>query len=222
MNTATPAPNVMPIDREEWYKQLNLSNFINSYYQYRDVQQCASPKRILIVGPGQGLDAQILAWRGYEITTLDIDDTFNPDTIGSVHDLSMFEDGQFDVVIASHVLEHIAVPYLDAALRELARVAHWAIIYLPVAGRHSQIRIVPGFKGVDLTAIFDFFNLLEKPDGITPKYCGGQHFWEVGYRGFRVKQLINRFEKRFQVINHYRNKDWNPSYNFVLRSKKYL
>ena len=222
MNTATPAPNVMPIDREEWYKQLNLSNFINSYYQYRDIQQCGNAKRILIVGPGQGLDAQILAWRGYKIATLDIDDTFKPDTIGSVHDLSMFEDAQFDVVIASHVLEHIAVPYLEAALKELARVADWAIIYLPVAGRHSQIRIAPGFKGVDLTAIFDLFSLLEKPDGITPKYCGGQHFWEVGYRGFRVKDLINRFNKHFQVVNHYRNKDWNPSYNFVLRSQQYL
>jgi hypothetical protein len=221
MDNYTPQPTVMPIDRDKWYKQLNLSNFINSYYQYRDVQQCGNPERILIVGPGQGLDAQILRWRGYDITTLDIDDTFNPDVIGSVHDLSMFDDKQFDIVIASHVLEHIAVPYLDTALNELARVGRWTIIYLPVAGRHSQIRLIPGLKGLDLTAILDFFNILEKPDGVTPKYCGGQHFWEVGYRGFRVKELISRFEKSFRVMNHYRNKDWNPSYNFVLQSNRY-
>lgn len=222
MSTAIPKPNVMPIDRDEWYRQLNLSNFINSYYQYCDVKQCGNARRILIIGPGQGLDTQILRWRGYDVTTLDIDDTFKPDVIGSIHDLTMFNDTQFDIVIASHVLEHIAVSYLDAALEELARVACWTIIYLPVAGRHSQFRLIPGFRGIDLTTILDFFNFLEKPDGVTAKYCGGQHFWEVGYRGFRVKDLINRFEGSFKVINHYRNKDWNPSYNFVLRSSRWL
>ena len=220
MNNNIPEPSVMPIDRDEWYKQLNLSNFINSYYQYRDVQQCGNAKNILIVGPGQGLDAQILTWRGYKVTTFDIDDTFYPDHIGSVHDLSRFNDLCFDVVIASHVLEHIAVPYLDISLKELSRVARYSIIYLPIAGRHFQLRISPGFKGIDLSFLYDFYNYFEKPNGVTAKYCQGQHFWEIGMQGFTVKDLVKRFNNNFTVINNYRNKDWNSSYNFVLKSKK--
>jgi hypothetical protein len=154
------------------------------------------------------------------VTTLDIDETFKPDVIGSVHDMNMFEDRQFDAVIASHVLEHLAVAYLDGSLCELSRVAAYALIYLPVAGRHVQARVQPGFKGIDLSVVVDVFNYLHRPNGIDARYCGGQHFWEVGMRGFRVKDLKRRMSSEFEVVDVYRNRDWNPSLNFVLRSKR--
>lgn len=213
-----PEPTVMPIDRQKWAGQLNLSNFINTYYQYRDLQECPGARKVLIIGPGQGVDTQILKWRGYDITTFDIDTTFNPDVTGSVHDLSMFCHSQFDVVIASHVLEHLAVPYLDRSIAELARVARWALVYLPVAGRHFQTRFSPGFKGIDCSLLLDLFNWFERPDGVIPKYCGGQHYWEIGMRGFRVSDMERRFCQYFRVVNSYRNRDWNPSYNFILES----
>jgi hypothetical protein len=212
----------MPVDREEWFRLLNLSNFVNSYYQYRDLQECIDIKNVLIVGPGQGFDTQVLRWRGYRVTTFDIDDTFRPDVIGSVHDLSMFESDSFDAVIVSHVIEHLAEPYLDDALSEIARVGRYSLIYLPVAGRHCQLRFLPGVKGIDLSFIIDLFNWFSKPDGVTPHYCGGQHFWEVGMRGFRVHDFMRRFNQNFEVIRHYRNRDWNPSYNFILKAKKRL
>lgn len=215
-----PAPAVMPVDREHWFRQLDLSNFVNAYYQFRDLSQIDGCRRVLIVGPGQGLQTEVLKWRGYEVTTLDIDETFKPDVIGSVHDMNMFRDRQFDAVIASHVLEHLAVAYLDRSLRELSRVAAYALIYLPVAGRHVQARLQPGFKGIDLSVVFDLFNYLHRPNGVEAKYCGGQHFWEVGMRGFRVRDLKRRMSTQFDVVDVYRNRDWNPSLNFVLRSKR--
>ncbi|MES4787373.1 MAG: hypothetical protein C4294_17970, partial [Nitrospiraceae bacterium] len=99
-----PTPAVMPVDRVEWARQLHLSNFINTYYQYRDLKRCENCHKVLIVGPGQGLDTLVLKWRGYDVTTLDIDETFNPDYLGSVHDMHMFADAQFDAAIVSHVL----------------------------------------------------------------------------------------------------------------------
>jgi SAM-dependent methyltransferase len=215
-----PPPSVMPVDRAAWKRELNRSNFVNSYYQYRDVGLCPGARTILIVGPGQGLETQIFKWRGYAVTTFDIDETFEPDHIGSVHEMPMFESGSFDVVIASHVLEHLALPYLDTALQEIARVGRHAIIYLPVAGRHAQLRCAPGFKDQDWSLIFDFFNYFERPDGVTNRYCQGQHFWEIGRRGFRVRDVRTRLTRFFEVIAAYRNPDWTPSYNFVLRSRQ--
>ena len=220
MDIDVPPPAVMPVDRGEWAAQLNLSNFINTYYQYRDIQSLQDIKEILIVGPGQGLDTAVLKWRGYKVTTFDIDNTFNPDVIGSVHDLSCFAAKSFDAVIASHVLEHLALPYLDQCLAELSRVGRYCLVYLPVAGRHFQFRCKMDLKGIDLSLILDLFNYLHKPDGVIPRYCSKQHFWEVGRRGFRVADLLRRFEKRFSVIAHYRNSDWNPSYNFVMKSRQ--
>jgi hypothetical protein len=210
----------MPVDRERWLRQLDLSNFVNAYYQYRDVQRFENCRRILIVGPGQGLQTEVLKWRGYQVTTLDIDETFKPDVVGSVHEMTMFGGLQFDVAIASHVLEHLAVPYLDTALGELARVGRHALVYLPVAGRHFQARLQPGFKGIDLSVLIDLFNYLHRPSGVEARYCQRQHYWEVGMRGFRVRDLKARMSPFFEVLDVYRNRDWNPSLNFVLRSRR--
>ncbi len=218
MSNDIPLPSVMPVDRAQWGRQLHLCNFTNAYYQYRDLQLCGDAKKILVIGPGQGLDTHIFKWRGYVVTTFDIDETFKPDVIGSAHDLSMFGDGSFDVVIASHVLEHLPVPYLDQCLSEFARIARYSIIYLPVAGRHFQWRLQMDIKGIDWSIIFDLFNYFHKPDGVTARYCQGQHYWEMGMMGFTARVLRERFAKHFKVIGSYRNKDWLPSYNWILES----
>jgi Methyltransferase domain len=209
----------MPVDREAWSKSLELSNFINCYCQYRDLQSLSGCRDVLLVGPGAGLETQVLRWRGYRLTTLDIDPVFGPDIIGSVHEMSMFADGQFDVVIASHVLEHLAAPFLDRALAEIARVGRFALVYLPRAGLHLQARFFPRSDGRELSFILDVFNYLHRPDGVTPRYRSGQHFWEVGMPGYRVRDLRKRFERHFEVLRAYRNIHWNPSHNFILRSR---
>jgi hypothetical protein len=213
-------PGVMPVDREAWRKRLYLSNFVNTSYQLRDIESCEGVRTILEIGPGQGLGAPVFRSRGYSVTTLDIDSTFGPDVIGSCHHMPMFRDLEFDVVIASHVIEHFPVPYLDAALSEIARVGRVALIYVPITGRCVHVRFSPGFLGIDLSLIVDLMRFWEKPDGINPRYCQGQHYWEMGMRGFRKADLIRRFSAAFEVMNVYRNRDWTGSQNFVLRSHR--
>ncbi|WP_116812549.1 methyltransferase domain-containing protein [Steroidobacter cummioxidans] len=216
---ATPA--VMPVDREAWFDAVNLSMFVNTYYQLRDVRHwVGAGKTILIIGPGQGLDAAVFRWKQYEVTTFDIDSTFDPDVIGSCHDMPMFRDKHFDIVIVSHVLEHLPIAYLNGALAEIARVGHFALAYLPVAGRHPRVTLDMGFKSIELTAVADLFNPLRKPDPGRPLFCSGQHYWEIGYRGFSKRAVRERLAHHFEVLTEYRNKHWTPSYNFVLRSRR--
>jgi len=134
--------------------------------------------------------------------------------------MSAFANSQFDAVIASHVLEHLAESYLDPSLDELARVARYALIYVPVAGRHAQFRFAPGFRGIDASLIVDLFPWWKRPDGLTPLWSEGQHFWELGLRGFRRRDLRKRFERLFDILAEYRNRDWTPSHNYILRSKR--
>lgn len=48
----------------------------------------------------------------------------------------------------------------------------------------------------------------------------GQHFWEIGLPGFRARDLTWRFERWFEVLACYRNRDWLPRQNFVLKSRR--
>lgn len=216
---AHPRPEKMPVDMDVWSKQLHASNFANAYAQYRDVMLLGDVSRILIIGPGQGLDRLIFAWRGFEVVTLDIDDRLSPDVVGSAHDLSMFADKSFDVVIASHVLEHMPPAYLDKAIAELARVAHHALVYLPLAGRIMRVRVMPGIRGWDWTFAIHLFNPFDRPDPDRPRFCVGQHYWEVGRPGYSRRQVAARLGRAFQVRSMYRNPDWLVSINFVLTAR---
>ena len=218
--SVVPDPAVMPVEIEQWRRQLDLSAFVNAFYQYRDLQRFEGCREVLVVGPGQGLVPDVLRARGYVVTTLDIDSRLAPDHVGSVHDLSLFPDSRFDAVIASHVLEHLAVPYLDPSLAEIARVGRGALIYLPVAGSHVNLRVAPGLANIDISLVLDVFNYFGKPDGLTPRFMAAQHFWEVGRRGFGVASVKRRIAKHFDIVDAYRNRDWVPSYNFVLRSRR--
>jgi Methyltransferase domain len=212
-------PTAAPDKIKAWRQQLHRSNFVNAARQWEDLRSLGDAASVLIVGPGQGLDTLIFRWRGYKVTTFDNTPILEPDVVGSVHDLSMFGDLQFDVVIASHVIEHVPVPYLDATISELSRVARHAIIYLPVRGRHLQLRLQPGFRDLDLSFVLDLFNFFRKPDGVTPLQNNRGHFWELGMRGFRLGDVVRRLETHFEVVRHYRNADWIQSHNFVLRSR---
>lgn len=57
---------------------------------------------------------------------------------------------------------------------------------------------------------------VHRPDGVTARYWQRQRFWEVGFRGFRVRDLKRRFSHSFRIIDAYRNAEWLPSDNFVL------
>lgn len=86
-----------------------------------------------------------------------------------------------------------------------------------IIGRHAQVRVQLGFKDWDV--IFDLFNHFERCDGLTARFMSTQHFWEVGRRGFRVRTLARRLHPLFDILDRYRNRDWLPRYNFVLRSR---
>ncbi|MDQ8757222.1 class I SAM-dependent methyltransferase [Sphingosinicella sp. LHD-64] len=209
----------MSLDIAQWSQQLHISNFANAYAEFRDVASLGNVSRILVIGPGQGLDCAVFRWRGYQVTTLDIDDRLNPDFIGSAHDLSMFEDKSFDVVIASHVLEHLPPAYLDRAIAELARVAHHALVYLPVGGRIMRFRVMPGLLGWDWTIAMHLCNPFYRPDPGKPRFCEGEHYWEIGRPGYSRRKVAARFEPHFRIRSMYWNPDWIMSFNFVLSAR---
>ena len=139
-------PKPMPVSGQEYAGNFSFTNFVNLYYQVRDAL-CYSPRSVLIVGVGVGLEPSLLRSRfGMEVTTFDIDPVFGVDQVGSVHDMAMFSDGKFDLCIASHVLEHLPFEYFEIALQEIARVSSHALVYLPYGVRFFEFKFAFGLN----------------------------------------------------------------------------
>jgi hypothetical protein len=213
-----PRPHPMPVDAAEYARALSPSGFLNAYYQLRDVLSYR-PRRVLVVGVGVGLEPLVLREKfGVEVTTLDVDARFGPDVVGSVHDMAAFADRQFDVVVASHVLEHLPFAYFDQSVDELARVARHAVVYLPFAGRHLELKLTYAQRVREWAARLRL-PPLARITGNEPCLQEGHHYWEVGYRGFSPGALARRFERRFTIDRRYHNRDWAYSINFLMTAK---
>lgn len=76
---------------------------------------------MLIIGVGTGIEKAILSHLGIAVTTLDSDPELHPSVVGSAHDLSMFSEGESEVIIASHVLEHFMFSQVKRCLEQVAR-----------------------------------------------------------------------------------------------------
>src|SRR3546814_5404444 len=98
------------------------------------VQTCALPIF--------GLFKRAAGLYGVPVETLDIDPELKPDHVASVTELP-FADGEFDVVCAFQMLEHVPYDVSLAAFAEMSRVANRAVIIsLPNAWKHWRLTFV--------------------------------------------------------------------------------
>lgn len=155
---------------------------------------------ILEIGVGKGfLKHCFQLFPQISHTTIDIAEDLHPDYVGSVTNMP-FEDDQFDVVVCGQVLEHLPFTEFLPALQEIHRVTkHKAIISLPDARRRFGIGV----------CLFRFgwykkeFNFTRRKLGY--KQFDGEHYWEIGYKGNRTKDVISKIHKAgFIVDNQYR------------------
>lgn len=81
----------------------------------------AEPRRVLHAGCGRReIDRDIFP--DWAETRLDIDPECDPDMVGSMANLDLIGDGEFDAVYTCHSLEHLNTHDAAAALREFRRI----------------------------------------------------------------------------------------------------
>jgi hypothetical protein len=166
----------------------------SSYWQQIHMVSRASPRSVLIVGSGDLIVLNAIKGFCKYVKTVDIDKNLRPDFVGSVEDLSSFAGDGYDVVMCCQVLEHLPYEKFERCIRELKAVGKRVIISLPY--RHWRIldlRIkVPRFSRMILTFLI--------PQFFKTYRFNGQHYWEVGTKGYSRKRIESDLKKVFDHV----------------------
>lgn len=204
--------------RKEHYG-LVQGSFINAYNQASDIfglikrHNIIRPK-ILIIGIGDNLLSIILKNKfNCVVKTMDIDPELESDIVCSIENLQGAVSEKFDIIVCTHVLEHLPFEYFNDSLRQIGLVSEYSLVYLPIAkfGLSFGFGIYPLFFKKITLALTWFFK---------KHNFDGQHYWEIGVRGYPLSKIKKDINKYFNIEIEYNPVNWLYSYNFILRSKK--
>lgn len=199
-------------------KMLRENIFLALYTQINAVVS-TNPKSVLEIGIGNGNLSEMLKRFGYEVTTCDFDKTLKPDFVADIRKLP-FKDNQFDAVIANEILEHLPFGDVPKALEELRRVSKKNII-LSVPNSCISFGILFKFK-IPFFAGFKNISFHFPYDWINPKLWkfNGEHYWEMGRKGYSKKKIFKLFKKYFIIKKHFTELIQPEHYFFILEKPK--
>lgn len=192
----------------EYQKQVNKAHYsfqkyyypgrwISYWHETNEILKRNDIKSVLDVGPGSDLLKNILlTFRpDIEYKTVDIAEDVKPDMTGPITAIPS-PDSKFDSVCAFQVLEHIEFKDFESALMELKRVSKkYVFISLPHFGPSFEFQLkIPLFPRIRLAAKLPWSKKHE---------FGGQHYWEIGKKGYSPKKIRSVIEKHFKIIDEY-------------------
>ena len=194
--------------------------FSSYWYQIKEIIACCKQQtdKILEIGPGNKFLSDYFLRRDYSIQTMDIDEQYEPDIVGTVLSIPK-KDNFYKVVMAFQVLEHLPFEEFDKALLEMERVSSEYVIFsVPDVRYFFEFRFSFFSSSKTWYKILSFRRLTNRKLPTTP--VGGHH-WEIGRPGFSVKKIISNIPGQFEVVREYRI-PCNPIHHiFVLKVKNY-
>ena len=187
------------------------NRWMSYWHQIKEVSNF-EPESVLIIGKGSGLVSEYLKLSSKKTITLDIDEKLNPDVVASVLEIP-FRDNEFDVVLCAQVLEHLPYEDFGKAILEIKRIAKKGmVISLPHFG--------PAVRFLLKLPLFPEMKFMIKLPYPKKHIYKGEHYWEIGKRGYSIKKIKNDIKKCELNIA----KDFiifeNPLHHFFVLSKQ--
>ena len=121
-------------------------------------------------------------------------------------------DKKFDVILCCQVLEHLPHDRFENILQQLEWHADHVIISLPYSAMKYKFEVkLPVIKTVKLNVYIHKFFKKHKFDG--------EHYWEIGTRGYTKRSVLKSMRKFFLVEKWY-VAPYNPYHMFFILKKK--
>ena len=189
-----------------------IDRWSSYHYQIREILK-KNPSDVLEVGTGDGVLKNYLT-NNTEIVykNLDIAEDLNPDVLGSVDNIPL-QMSSYDLVCAFEILEHLPFDKFEVSLRELSRVSRGDVLLsLPHFGPAVKVLLkIPFFPEVK----FSFKVPYPKKHTFN-----GQHYWEIGKRGYPLSRIRKSIKKYFVITDEFVSFENQYHHFFVLEKWK--
>lgn len=184
--------------------------WVSYWHQIKEVLEF-NPKKVLVIGKGNGIVPEYFRLAGIKTVVLDIDETLKPDIIASVLKMP-FAENEFDVVLCAEVLEHLPFENFNAALLEIKRVTgNNVVISLPHFG--------PAIKFLLKLPFLPEIRFIIKLPYPKKHQFKGEHYWEIGKSEYSLNKIRFNIKKSGLAIL----KDYivfeNPIHRFFILKK---
>ncbi len=200
-------------DAYTFERYVGIDRWSSYYYQLQEIL-AQNPKSVLEIGVGDRIIGTVLKASGVSYTSADVAEDLSPDIVADVTALP-FAENSFDVVCAFEVLEHLPFEQFERALSELARVSRRVVLLsLPHFGPSLRLEFkVPFIPRVRLAWKVPYPQV---------HIFDGQHYWEIGKRGFPVRRIRNILLRQFQIENEFVPFENQYHHFFVLKKNDSL
>lgn len=191
---------------------MTKERWVSVWYQLYEILE-QNPQHVLEIGPGPGILKKIGEVYGLRITTLDWDHSLNPDCVGNAEQLPI-ADASFDVVVSFQMLEHLPYKRALKVVGEIARVTKKAVIIsLPDCRTRWML-------SARLPIIGKLKWSITPPKLPKQHVFDGEHYWEIGKKGYQERQIVKDFEYRSLMLKDTYRVDANPYHHFFIFSAK--
>jgi len=203
-----------PVEKIHYFSSIynTKERFISYWHQIHELCEL-NPGSILEIGMGNGLVANYLKQRGFNVTTMDIDQLLNPDCMGSVLEIPFLKES-FEPVSCFEVLEHLPYENFPTALHEIHLVTKkHVVLSLPDCTRAYRF-------DVQIPKLGEVKFLIPLPSLKAPVHTfNGEHYWEIGKAGYPLSRILNDIQRAgFVIAKTYRVFE-HPYHRFFILKK---
>ena len=197
---------------------LHKHRWISFWYQIQEVAMLEDAEKILEIGVGSHVVADVLSRMDYAVEVLDVDEELKPDIVADIRTLdNNILKNKYDAVLCFQVLEHI--PYSDflKALENIRELSNnYVLISLPYSYSgniklRAKIKFTPKMKAINFIKIFDFFPKKHIYDG--------KHYWELGKKGYTLRKVLKDIQSKGLMIKKNYPIFENP-YHYIIVCEK--
>lgn len=165
----------------DWIHHLESEGHWRLYWQQINLvlKELQKGDILLEIGPGSGFVTNYLRSKGFHVTTLDIDEQKSPDILANIVEYT-YPD-KYDHILAFEVFEHIPFDKFADILPKLRKTVRKNLFFS--VPRNYKIwfsidLIIPFFRNVSFTI-----------KAKRRKIITGNHFWELDYKKYTLKNL---------------------------------